>query len=159
MASKKIEKQKFNVPSEKKTIGWREWASLPQIKVAEIKVKVDTGATTSAMHAEDIKFYKSHGRDMVRFSVYPLQRDSKLKVEAVAEVFDHRVVKSSNGKSEVRPVIVTDVELMGKRWPIEVTLTNRDMMGFRMLLGREALRGRFIVDPEKSFLGKKRKKT
>ena len=144
---------------EKRLVGWREWVALPQLKIAAIKVKVDTGATTSAIHADDVTFYRSQGRDMVRFKIFPLQRSSRGAIEVHAEVFDRRMVKSSNGKSELRPVIVTDLEIFGDRWPIEVTLTNRDMMGFRMLLGREALKGRLVVDPERSYRSKRKGRT
>lgn len=143
---------------EKQMVGWREWVRLPQFHVDGIKAKVDTGATTSCLHAEDVIYFKSHGRQMVRFNIYPVQRDNVNKVSAVAEVIDRRQVRSSNGKSQERTVIKTEVELMGERWPIEITLANRDLMGFRMLLGREALRGRFTVDPAKSYRGKMKSK-
>ena len=92
---------------------------------------------------------------MVRFAVHPTQRTTRGTVRAEAEVVDQRKVKTSSGMESLRWVIATEVELLGRRWPIEVTLTRRDTMGFRMLLGRQAIRGHFVVDPGRSFLGEK----
>ena len=130
------------------TIGWREWVSLPTLGIAAIKAKTDTGARTSALHAYDLE---QHG-DVVRFKVHPLQKDVQKVIECSALVVDHREVRSSSGRVTRRPVIRTELELFGERWPIEVSLVSRDAMGFRMLLGRQAIRGRFIVDPSRSFL-------
>jgi hypothetical protein len=134
-------------------IGWREWVGLPELGIDAVKAKVDTGARSSALHAFDVKVFERDGLWLVRFKVHPLQRDSRRTVALVAELLDERQVRNSGGRLELRPVVQTAVELMGQRWPIELTLTNRDAMGFRMLLGRRAVRGKFAIDPGRSFLG------
>jgi hypothetical protein len=144
-------------------IGWREWVGLPELDISRIKVKVDTGARSSSLHAFDIEVFSRGRRDYVRFTVHPVQRELKTTVHCVAELHEHRHVKSSSGHREYRPIIRTLVQLGGERWPIDLTLTTRDAMGFRMLLGREAIRKRFVVDPGRSYLfpelvPKKRKK-
>ncbi len=139
-------------------IGWREWVGLPDLAIKRIKVKVDTGARSSALHAYHVREFQRDGQTWVRFKVHPVQRDSKKVVEAEARIFEYRSVRSSNGKVENRPVIVTQVDLLGTSWPVELTLTSRDEMGFRMLLGREAIRGRFLVDAGNSYYGGKPKK-
>lgn len=133
-------------------IGWREWIVLPQLDIQQIKAKVDTGARTSALHAFDIEHWNEGDRPMVRFKVHPLQRDTSITIEAIAPVLETRQVRNSGGHAQVRPVIQTPVRLGGHEWLIELTLTNRDVMGFRMLLGREAVRKRFLVDPGGSYL-------
>lgn len=133
-------------------IGWREWISLPELGIAKIKAKIDTGARSSALHAFDIQTFELDGKSRVRFQVHPEQRSTIETVTAEAEVIDWRKVRNSGGKAELRPVVLTEVELMGKRWEIEVTLTNRELMGFRMLLGRQAVRRQFLIDAEKSYL-------
>jgi|TARA_Y100000780_G_C13696127_1_gene423392 hypothetical protein len=140
---------------EKPVIGWREWMSLPSLHIKKIKVKVDTGARTSSLHAFDLKYTTRKGEDYVSFKVHPIQKDSKTTVECKAKVLEYRKVKSSNGHTEQRPVIIVEAKLHDQKWPIEVTLTNRDEMGFRMLLGRAAMKGHFIVDPGKSYYSKK----
>lgn len=137
-------------------IGWREWVALPELGIDRIKVKVDTGARSSALHAFDLRTVNREGRTLVRFVAHPLQRDVSLSVPVEVPLDDTRGVRSSTGHRAERPVIRTDVELMGQRWPIELTLTRRDSMGFRMLLGREAIRRRFLVDPGASFLAGER---
>lgn len=134
-------------------LGWREWLALPEFGVPAIKVKVDTGARSSALHAHNLRMVQRGGEEYALFEVRPLQRKSTPSYEVEAVVVDRRKVTSSGGHQEIRPVIVVDVEIMGNRWPIEVTLTKRDSMGFRMLLGRQAIRRRFVVDPGRSFLG------
>jgi hypothetical protein len=130
-------------------IGWREWVALPDIKVDWIKAKIDTGARTSSLHAFGIVDLGS----AVRFSVRPWQ-DSKADAETIElPVHDRRVVRSSSGHSEERIVVILRVVVLGIETPTEVTLTNRDAMGFRMLIGRELLRTGFVVDSAKSFLG------
>lgn len=137
------------------TIGWREWTALPLLGIDAVKVKVDTGARSSSLHAFDLHEFKRDSRTFVRFKVHPWQRSSKETVEAEAELLEYRSIKSSTGHASQRPVVVTEVELLGNRWPIELTLAARDEMGFRMLLGREAVRGRFVVDPGLSYYGGK----
>jgi hypothetical protein len=134
-------------------IGWREWLSLPALGVPRIKAKVDTGARTSALHAFGLEIVERDGVELARFEIHPIQRSAELTVMAEVPVHGWREVRSSSGQLERRPVILTPATLMGLRWPIELTLTNRDQMGFRMLLGRQAVRRRFVVDPGRSFLG------
>jgi len=138
-------------------IGWREWISLPGLGIPFVKAKIDTGARSSALHAFDIVLFKKEGRRMVRFKVHPEQRNATETIHSEALLLEERYVKSSTGKAQLRPVIETEVELLGQRWLIELTLTNRDSMGFRMLLGRQGVRGRFLVDPSTSFRGGRRK--
>lgn len=137
-------------------IGWREWVRLPDLGVDSIKTKVDTGARTSSLHAFDLKEVEKDGEVWVRFIVHPEQRSSHPSIQVELPLLAHRRVRDSGGRSELRPVVETVVELMGRRWPIELTLTGRDAMGFRMLLGRQAIRRRFLVDPGGSFYGGKR---
>ena len=133
-------------------LGWREWLALPEFGVPAIKAKVDTGARSSALHAHNLRMVMRSGEEYALFEVHPQQRKSTPSYGVEARVLDRRKVTSSGGHQEDRPVIVVDIEIMGKRWPIEVTLTSRDSMGFRMLLGRQAIRRRFIVDPGRSYL-------
>lgn len=132
--------------------GWREWVALPELGVATIKAKLDTGARTSSLHAFRIKRFRRDGLPMVRFEIHPVQRSAVAPITVEAPVSEERTVRDSGGHEQVRPVIVTEVEIDGRRWPIELTLTRRDAMGFRMLLGRQALRGRAVVDPGRSFV-------
>lgn len=134
-------------------LGWREWVGLPTLGVARMKVKVDTGARTSSLHAWDVEHFERDGQPWVRFVLHPVQGETTTTVRAEAPSVGTRAVRSSNGQSEARPVIRADVTWGSHRWPIEITLTRRDAMGFRMLLGRQAVRGRFVVDPGRSFLG------
>jgi hypothetical protein len=136
-------------------IGWREWLALPDLGVDAIKAKVDTGARTSSLHAYDIRAVRRRGVLFVKFVLHPIQRNARLTVEASAKVVDQRIVRSSAGHEQTRYVIETPVRYLGECWPIEITLTSRDAMGFRMLLGRQAIRGRFLVEPGRSFLGGK----
>jgi len=133
-------------------IGWREWLTLPELEIAKIKAKIDTGARTSALYAFDIELFDRDGVHCVRFKVHPSQRDETETVESEAPLLDQRQVKNSGGKAELRPVILTPVNLNDQSWPIELTLTHRRNMQFRMLLGREAVRQRFFVDPGRSYL-------
>jgi len=134
-------------------IGWREWVGLPDLGIETIKAKVDTGARSSSLHAYDLHEYSEDGEKWVRFKVHPIQRNTRKIVEARAKVLEHRSVRSSSGKASVRPVIIADLSLRGQIWPVELTLANRDEMGFRMLLGREAFRRRFLVDAGRSYYG------
>ena len=133
------------------TIGWREWVSLPVLGIPAIKAKIDTGARSSSLHAFDVETFRRGKDDWVRFHVHPLQRSTRAAVAGEARVLEYRRVRSSNGLAADRPVIVTEIELLGQRWPIELTLANRDEMGFRMLLGREALRRRLSEIPGRSY--------
>ena len=136
-------------------IGWREWVGLPQLGIKSIKVKVDTGARSSSLHAFDLEEFDRDGEKWVRFNLHPVQRKKEPVVMAEAKVLEYRYVRSSSGKAARRPVILTDVELLGIAWSVELTLANRDEMGFRMLLGREAFRRRFLIDAGKSYYGGK----
>ncbi len=142
----------------KPVVGWREWAALPELSVPRIKIKVDTGARTSALHAFDVERFEREGQPWVRFVIHPLQRDTETTVETEAPLLEERWVRSSNGKRSLRPTIRTTVRLGELSWPIEVTLVRRDVMGFRMLLGRQAVRARrLLVDPGRSYVQSKRR--
>ncbi len=140
----------------KGVVGWREWIQLPDLGVPRVKVKVDTGARSSCLHAFNVEVVEEEGRHMVHFDIHPLQDSVVGTVRASAELLEHRVIRSSSGHEELRPVIRTHVALGDYAWPIEVTLTNRDQMGFRMLLGRRAIATRYTVDPAKSYLQSKK---
>jgi len=138
--------------NEKIILGWREWCALPELKIPAIKVKVDTGAKTSALHTFGIEPFSENGIDYVRFRVHPLQRNEQVVCECLAPVKDEREVSDSGGHRELRYIIETTVRIGDKSWPIEMSLTNRDTMRFRMLLGRRAMERRVIVDPAASYL-------
>ena len=154
-------KKQRSKKSDDSVIGWREWVALPELKIRRIKAKIDTGARSSSLHAFDVRIFYRHAKPLVRFSVHPRQRNSRKTVTAEAEVLEFRKVRTSGGEETLRPVILTDLKLLGQQWTIELTLANRDTMGFRMLLGRQAVRDRFQVHPGRSFLagdGKRPKK-
>ena len=134
----------------KVTVGWREWAALPELGIDAIKMKVDTGARTSALHAYQVKTFERDGAEWVRFCIHPIQDQDTIR-ECEAPVLDRRVVTDSGGHKEERPVIRTEIALGGRCWPIEITLTDRENMKFRMLLGRTAM-DLITVDPTASFL-------
>lgn len=135
--------------------GWREWVGLPGCGVEWVKAKLDTGARSSAIHAFDIEEFERDGETWVRFSIHPWQRSGEDAVTVESPVHDRRAVRSSSGHTTERYVVRMDVTLMGRTVATEMTLTSRDQMGFRMLIGREALRRGFVVDPAKSYLGGK----
>ncbi|MDH5393649.1 MAG: ATP-dependent zinc protease [Gammaproteobacteria bacterium] len=133
-------------------VGWREWVLLPELGLPAIKAKIDTGAKTSCLHAFSIDEFIVDGKKWIRFGIHPHQDDTDTEFFSEAEVIDERIVSDSGGHKESRYVISTNVVLAGQRWPIEITLTNRDNMRFRMLLGRTAMVHKIIVDPAGSFL-------
>lgn len=133
--------------------GWREWVALPGLGVPWVKAKLDTGARSSSLHASDIEEFERDGRPWVRFGVQPWQASETDTAVVECAVHDRRSVRSSSGHAEDRIVIRTDVVLLGRPVTIDVTLTNRDEMGFRMLIGREALRQGFAVDSRRSYVG------
>ncbi len=134
-------------------LGWREWLALPELGIARIKAKVDTGARTSCLHAFYVEMARRDGRDLARFGVHPLQRNNREVVHCEAEILDQRQVSDSGGHRELRYVIRTRLVLIDFDDRIELTLTNRDSMQFRMLLGRTAMvAGSFCVDPAASYL-------
>ena len=134
-------------------VGWREWVSLPGLGVPWIKAKVDTGARTSALHAFDLEEVERDGEWWVRYSVHPWQGSDEDAVACESRVVDRREVRSSSGHAEERYVVQLDVNMGGQVVDAEVTLSKRDEMGFRMLVGREALCQGFLVDPSGSYLG------
>ncbi len=134
------------------TIGWAEWVALPDLGLPAIKAKVDTGARTSALHAFEIEPFGPAASPMVRFGIHPIPGRTDIMIYCSAPVIDRREVTSSNGEREMRCVITTRVEIGERTWPIEVTLANRETMAYRMLLGRQAIRGDVRVDPAASYL-------
>jgi len=132
-------------------VGWQEWIALPDLGLPALKAKIDTGARTSALHTHLIEPYGPSKRPMVRFTVRPNPKRTDLEVEACAAVVDRREIMSSNGERELRFVIATRLSLGDREWPIEVTLTNRERLAYRMLLGRQAIRPNTLVDPDASF--------
>lgn len=139
-------------------IGWREWVGLPDLGIDKIKAKIDTGARTSALHAFSLKLFMENGMRRISFDIHPMQHNTDQIVTCVADVIDKRLVTDSGGHEEERYVIQTPITIAGQTWSIEITLTERENMLFRMLLGRSALRKHFIVNPARSFVTTKAKK-
>ncbi|WDO12064.1 30S ribosomal protein S6--L-glutamate ligase [Flavobacterium sp. WW92] len=133
-------------------LGSEEWCSFPELGIPTIKARVDSGAKTSALHAVNIAPFVKDGENWVKFDINPIQNNLKTIIHCEAPLVDKRIVKSSSGFREQRYVIRTTLDFGENKWPIEMTLTNRDSMGFRMLLGREAMSGRVLVDPEQKYL-------
>ncbi|MGZ4446518.1 MAG: ATP-dependent zinc protease family protein [Nocardioides sp.] len=133
--------------------GWREWVSLPTAGVPWVKAKLDTGARSSSIHAFDLVEVERDGERLVRYSVHPWQRSDNDVVEVESPVLDTRLVRSSSGHSEERFVVPMELVICGRSVTAEMTLSRRDEMGFRMLVGREALRQGYVVDPGRSYLG------
>jgi ribosomal protein S6--L-glutamate ligase len=132
-------------------LGWQEWIALPELGLPALKAKVDTGARTSALHTHAIEPFGTLKRPMVRFTVRPNPKSADLEIAVSAPIIDRREITSSNGERELRFVIATRVAMGSHTWPIEVTLTNRDRMTYRMLLGRQAIRANVLVDPDTTF--------
>jgi hypothetical protein len=140
------------------TLGWREWVQLPELGLRNVKAKVDTGARTSALHAFEVMPFDNNGVSSVQFKIHPNQRDNDTVVVCTAALIDERIVRDSGGHREKRWVIETPVHIGKHVWLVECTLTSRDDMIFRMLLGRTAINNRAVVDPSRSYLlGKRRK--
>ncbi|MBT8073594.1 MAG: ATP-dependent zinc protease [Xanthomonadales bacterium] len=147
-------------PDEKLVFGWREWVGLPELGLDSIKAKVDTGARTSALHAFELDTFTENGVDRVNFKIHPVQKDVEKVVSCVADIIDERLVTDSGGHREQRLIIATLLTIGRWSWPIEMTLTSRDNMMFRMLLGRTAIKGVAMVDPARSYTtGKKPRAT
>lgn len=141
----------LSVAGEPLRVGWREWLALPELGIAAIRAKVDTGARSSALHVESLEHFIERGAPWVRFTVRPA-RNARSAIACAAEVIDVRPVTDSGGRTTNRPFIRTLLAIAGQSWPIEVNLTQRTHMLFPMLLGRTAMAGRLLVDPAASFL-------
>ena len=153
-----MNKKKTTIPTNLLQVGWREWASLPALNIPAIKIKIDTGAKTSALHAFELETFSKAGKEYVRFQAHPLQKNNKISIPCELPIFDQRVVKSSNGHKERRITVITPIRVGNIEWEIELTLTNRDLMSYRMLLGRQAMQNIAVI-PASSFLqGKQAKK-
>jgi hypothetical protein len=139
----------------KLTLGWREWVALPDLGLPAIKAKVDSGAKTSVLHAYHTEQYQADGVDMVMFLIHPIQKNYDFHVECHAPIIDYREVSDSGGHMEMRYVIESNILIGNASWPIELSLTNRDTMRFRMLLGRRAMENRAIIEPAASYLNGK----
>ncbi len=148
----KTQTNSTNIKMNKLVVGSEEWCSFPELGIPIIKARVDSGAKTSALHAINIAPFIKDDSNWVKFDINPIQNNSKTIIHCEAPLIDKRIVKSSSGYREQRYVIQTNLKIGESVWPIEMTLTNRDTMGFRMLLGREAMSGRILVDPEQQFL-------
>ncbi|MDO9105530.1 MAG: ATP-dependent zinc protease [Methylovulum sp.] len=137
---------------DKPMLGWREWAALPELNIDLIKAKIDTGARSSAIHAFAIEPYRKNGQRWVMFAVHPVQKNCEVAVECHAPIKDRRLVSDSGGHKQRRYVIETQLILGHSAIRAEMTLTNRDSMLFRLLMGRTAMNTRFVIDPHASYL-------
>lgn len=146
-----------HILNDKLLIGRTEWCHLPQLNIPIIKAKIDTGAKTSALHAFDIQSYFINSTKHVKFKVHPVQANNVIVVECTAKVFDERLIMSSNGHKEMRYIINTQLQLGNHKWNIEISLSQRDPLTFRMLLGREALNHRVLIDTAHTCLQEKTK--
>lgn len=133
-------------------VGWREWIALPSLGIERIKAKIDTGARSSSLHASDIESFEREGRTWIRFSVSPFQQSAEPRIVTAAPLIEYRPIRSSSGHLSVRPVVMAEMAIGEWRWNIELTLAARDEMGFRMLIGRQAVRNRLLVHSGQSFL-------
>lgn len=140
---------------DKLLIGRDEWCTLPDLRVRAIKAKIDTGAKTSALHAFNIRRVKINNKRYVKFDIHPLQSDNKTIISCVAPIIDQRHIMSSSGHIEHRYVIQTMLSISNTEWSIQVTLSNRDPLRYRLLLGREALNNRVLIDPSLTCYQKK----
>ena len=141
-----------NITSSTPMLGWREWVGLPELNIDQIKAKIDTGARSSALHAFAIEPYRKEGQRWVMFAIHPKQKHSDIFIECHAPIKDRRIVSDSGGHKQRRYVIETQLILGQSVITAEITLTNRDSMLFRMLIGRTAMNNRFIIDPNSSYL-------
>jgi hypothetical protein len=139
-------------PKQKAIIGWRETILLRDLSEIPINVKIDTGARTSALHAFNLRIKDDNGIAMAEFTLQPIQRSGAGASRVRLPIRSMRKIRSSNGRSETRPTVMANATLGETTWPIEITLTSRDQMGFRMLLGRSAVKSRFVIDPSRSYL-------
>ncbi|RLQ22066.1 ATP-dependent zinc protease [Seongchinamella sediminis] len=144
--------------ADKVILGWREWLGFPDLGIASIKAKVDTGARTSCLHAFYVKSFERDGAQWIRFGIHPNQRDNETELHCEAPVKDRRIVRDSGGHEETRYVIETTITVGSEHFAAEVTLTDRDSMKFRALLGRTAIRKNHLVDPGRSFVQGRHKK-
>lgn len=138
------------VKKEPLLIGWREWAGLPDLKIPLIKVKIDTGARTSVLHADNIEIVQVEGKQFAKFIIHPIQKNDQISIQTMAEIVDMRVVKSSNGHKQLRVVVNSTIQIGDYKANINITLTNRDIMNHRMLLGRSAMKN-ILINPSKSY--------
>ncbi|MCF6765821.1 RimK/LysX family protein [Thiotrichales bacterium 19S3-7] len=147
--------KRLKIINQQLLIGRNEWFSLPRLNIPLIKGKIDTGAKTSSLHAFDIKAGKRNGKAIVYFKMHPLQGDTSISICCAADIVDERLIMSSNGHKEKRFVIETELGMNELIWKVQVTLSNRDPLKYRMLIGREALKNKVLIDPSLSCNQKK----
>jgi len=142
----------YSAMKQKKPLGWREWIGIPSLDIGLIKAKIDTGARTSALHAFRVEPFTRDARPWVRFAIHPMQGDMETVLECESAVKDRRVIRDSGGHDELRYVIDATIAVGDDLISCEITLTDRDTMLFRILLGRTALRANYVVHPGRSYL-------